>query len=394
MTRLWWISCVCWGASSLLWCASMWGEPVEVFRQQQVLFAISSMLSASLMACSTVLFYKQRLERPVKRMESWVKALRNLETSPIHAESFTAEHGELAKEVALLGAELSRACAQVAMSAKKVQATTDSLQGLTQGFSAHSQSLSQRASGASVSANQMRDSIKDMLESIDMSTARLRDIASACEQLTATVSQMSRNAGSAREVTRGGVRKAAGASEQMQALGKSAQDIGNITAVIEEIAEQTKLLALNATIEAARAGEAGKGFAVVASEVKGLAHQTNAAIVDIRNKIGQMQLSTTSTESELKGMTETMHNVDSIVLSIAASIDEQMTTTELISRQLRDTFLSMQGMTRQVGQVTQSSEAIAADLSDVSLESYQLKGDSTLVCQKVLELRDLSKETV
>lgn len=74
------------------------------------------------------------------------------------------------------------------------------------------------------------------------------------------------------------------ALEQAQAV----ERINELTQNIMEISSQTNLLALNASIEAARAGEAGKGFAVVATEIGKLASQTQDAVTDINDIIGQV----------------------------------------------------------------------------------------------------------
>jgi methyl-accepting chemotaxis protein len=81
------------------------------------------------------------------------------------------------------------------------------------------------------------------------------------------------------------------AGKSVLKLSEQMQQIGEITATVNEIAEQTKLLALNASIEAARAGEEGRGFAVVATQVRELANQSKEAARRIELLIGNTQKS-------------------------------------------------------------------------------------------------------
>ena len=80
-------------------------------------------------------------------------------------------------------------------------------------------------------------------------------------------------------------RVVARAIDAMAGVETSAEEIGKIIGVIDEIAFQTNLLALNAGIEAARAGEAGRGFAVVATEVRALAQRSAGAASEIKTLV-------------------------------------------------------------------------------------------------------------
>ncbi|MFV7878553.1 methyl-accepting chemotaxis protein, partial [Enterococcus faecium] len=102
-------------------------------------------------------------------------------------------------------------------------------------------------------------------------------VASASEQLAASIQEIATQVSSASRIAQGAVDQAQTTDRIVQGLAQSAEKIGAVVNLINNIASQTNLLALNATIEAARAGEAGKGFAVVASEVKSLANQTTKA---------------------------------------------------------------------------------------------------------------------
>jgi methyl-accepting chemotaxis protein len=128
-------------------------------------------------------------------------------------------------------------------------------------------------------------------------------------------------------------------------LSEQSQTIGEITATVTELAEQSNLLSVNAAIEAAKAGEQGKGFTVVAQEIKVLASRSKDATAQVRNILHDVQKSISSTVmateeggkavdegmkltglsgDAIKMLTDSVIDASNAALQIAASSQQQL----------------------------------------------------------------------
>ena len=180
-----------------------------------------------------------------------------------------------------------------------------------------SQHTSQRADGAVTAFNE--------------ASANVATAAIAAEELSNSISEISRQLVHTTDVVRLATSEAQATDSEIAGLAAGAQKIGDVVKLIRDIAGQTNLLALNATIEAARAGEAGKGFAVVASEVKSLAVQTAKATEDIANHILGVQNSTSSAVEAIRRIAKRMQEINQYTTAVAASVEEQNASTGEIS---------------------------------------------------------------
>ncbi|WP_277372543.1 methyl-accepting chemotaxis protein [Pseudomonas sp. AA-38] len=248
-------------------------------------------------------------------------------------------------------------------------------------------------------------------QQIHLQASEAAQIASAIQQMAATVNEVAGYATQAADATQSAdievskgnevVTSTAGAIQNLantlesaaQSVLQVAQDSENIekiTDVITAIAEQTNLLALNAAIEAARAGEHGRGFAVVADEVRSLANRTQESTREIRGMIATLQAGTNKAAEVMQDSRELAQQTveqTRIAESSLGKIHQEVTAINSMNAQIASASLQQSNVAADVsaniGRIHQATQETSAGSEQVAVASRELANLATRMQEKV-----------
>ena len=273
--------------------------------------------------------------------------------------------------------------------------------------------------GVSSAITQASDSLSAQIEQSERGAAeqaaRVSETAAAMEEMTATVLEVARNAGSAsdssamtKEKAEEGaliVRNAVEGIQKVQAvsiamksdisvLAKQAEEITNVMNVISDIADQTNLLALNAAIEAARAGDAGRGFAVVADEVRKLAEKTMTSTADVGQSISGIQRSVNDSISQVENAVKLIESATvqanqsgTMLAEIVTLADGTASQVQAIAAASEEQSATCEAINQSVAQINSIAEETAVAMRDANRAVIDMAGQTRSLRTLIDELK-------
>ncbi|MGX9963557.1 methyl-accepting chemotaxis protein [Roseomonas sp. F4] len=346
--------------------------------QATLAFNLGMVALIGLLLAGLSLLLVRRVVVPMVRLTGTVQALAQGDNSiSVPGRGRADEVGDMAEAIEVLRQNAEAARQAAATAAAEQEAKTrraEATQALVAQFEAQVATVLEAVAGAAApldetadrlgrAAGDAREQAEGMAIAAGAASENVQTVAASAEELASSIAEVARQVADSARIAQRAAVDARTTDAAMAGLAEVAARIGNVVGLIQSIAGQTNLLALNATIEAARAGDAGKGFAVVAGEVKALAAQTAQATEQIGAQISAMQAETGRAVEAIRGIGRTIEDLSNIATQVAAAAEQQSSATQEIGRAVAEAATGTDQVTRRTAEVMQGAEATAAATS-------------------------------
>ena len=221
-----------------------------------------------------------------------------------------------------------------------------------------SEELSTASQTLAESSNEQASSIEETSASLEELSGMVKNNVASAEksnELADQVKNVSAKGATAVKDLVASMEDILASNGKIQELVKVIAEIGDKTAIIDEIVFQTKLLSFNASVEAERAGEHGRGFAVVAQEVGNLAQMSGKAALEISTIVK-----------------ESIANAEQITTENKKKVEEGNELVKATAQILEEIETNAKTVASSAGQIVEASKDQASGINQINSAMVQL----------------------
>lgn len=179
-------------------------------------------------------------------------------------------------------------------------------------------------------------------------------------------------------------------ADQILRLSEQTSQIGGISGLVSDLANQTNMLALNAAVEAVRAGEHGKGFAVVSGEIRKLADQSkksaekiNALVADIQTAINSTVMVTDEGTKTVEEGVKIAEETSDAFAGVADAVNNVVLNSQQISLNVKQQAVAIQQVVSAMNSLNTGAQETANGISQIKIGTHQLN-ESALVLKTAI----------
>lgn len=254
-------------------------------------------------------------------------------------------------------------------------------------------SIASSTSEIAATVEQQERTAQQQAASVNETTTTMDELGASSRQSAEQAAAAAAGAKQALELAEGGTRavdrtlsgmstlreKVGAIADQIMRLSEQTSQIGSISGLVSDLANQTNMLALNAAVEAVRAGEHGKGFAVVSGEIRKLADQSkksaekiNALVQDIQNAINSTVMATDEGTKTVEEGVRIAEETAQAFAGVTDAVNNVVLNSQQISLNVKQQAVAIQQVVSAMNNLNSAARETANGIGQVKIGTQRL----------------------